>query len=233
MKNIFSILFLLIANFSFGQTYTLSDDSLSVTVPFSDVQGDPYYTLGILNYLTNNTPDTVNSTWQRSVLYLTTGWTTYVCDPSLCHGETTNYADFVFAPDSNALVYVDFKPNEIPGYGVVKVVFSKTGVPSDFAEGTFVGIVEPGSGTVSIEKLIEIKLFPNPANDNLIIVSATELFSSSLEIYDMLGKKMYANVKREGATIFSIDVDSFSKGIYLLNIKLKDGSSINKQFAKN
>ena len=55
-------------------------------------------------------------------------------------------------------------------------------------------------------------VFPNPANDKFII-SASDQTISNIEIFDILGKKIYS--QPHGNTI---DVSSFSKGLYLLKV---------------
>ncbi len=233
MKRITSALLLLISSFSFAQTYTLSADTFSVTVPFTDVQTDQFYVLGVDAELTNTTPDTVASNWIRNVQYLTSGWTTSLCDPEACWGDATNTENFNFLPNATSPVIVDFKPNQLSGYGVVKVTFRKQGNNFDNVEGTFIGRVDPGSGVSSVEKLQDIKLFPNPAKDKLIIATTTSMLPVSIEVFDVLGKKINATINKDGDNIFSVDVVNLKGGFYFLRMKLKNGSIVTRQFTKD
>ena len=237
MNKIFLFLFLISTNFLFAQTqstsYTLSDDSFSVAVPFSDVQADQYYVLGVDGVLANNTSDSVASNWIRTVQYLTTGWTTSVCDPIFCYGESTNTADFVFLPDTSANIRVDFSPHQLSGYGVVKVNFRKQGSISDFVEGTFIGRVDAENGISTVEKLQGIKLFPNPAKDKIIIVTTSLMLPVSIEVYDILGKKINSAIVNEGENIFSADITTLKGGFYFLRMKLSNGSVVTRQFTKS
>lgn len=237
MNKIFSLLFLLNANFLFAQTqstsYTLSNDSFSVTVPFSVALADQYYVLVVDAHLTNNTQNSVSSNWIRTIQYLTPGWTTAVCDPNLCSGDGVNTADFVFQADTTALIHVNFTPNQISGYGIVKVAFRNQGNVFDKVDGTFIGIVDAGNGVSSIEKLDGIKLFPNPVKDKLMIIATSNMPLNVIEVYDVLGKKINTMVSKVGDNLFSVDMNALKSGFYFLRMKLTDGTIVTRKFTKN
>lgn len=237
MNKIILIFLLLNVNFLFAQTqstsYTLSDDSFSVTVPFSVALADQFYVLAVDGHLTNNTQNSVSSNWIRTIQYLTTGWSTAVCDPNLCSGDGVNTADFVFQADTTALIHVNFTPNQISGYGIVKVAFRNQGNAFDKVEGTFIGIVDAGNGVSSIEKLKGIKFFPNPANEKYIIAAESSMNPKSIEVFDLLGNRINTTISDEGENLFSINLNNFINGFYFLRIKLSDGSVITRKFTKN
>ena len=83
--------------------------------------------------------------------------------------------------------------------------------------------------TTSISKLPSLNhvaLFPNPATDKLYVQNiSNELINASIEFYDVTGLKVYSGeLKNE------IDLSSFSKGIYFVQIKTPNGEAgiINK-----
>lgn len=65
------------------------------------------------------------------------------------------------------------------------------------------------------EKKIEFKIFPNPAENKIQILSDKELEKSSYEIFDVLGKKVTEGIFVGG----SIDINSLEKGVYILSIE--------------
>ena len=73
--------------------------------------------------------------------------------------------------------------------------------------------------TIANTTFAELTVFPNPVIDNLHI--NTKMINS-IEIYSVLGKKM--SFKTDNIT-HTIDVSSFEKGIYFLNIKNQKGKS--------
>ena len=76
----------------------------------------------------------------------------------------------------------------------------------------------PQDNSVQSIKNNHINIFPNPV-DNIMTVSSLDNTISRVEIYDNLGRKVYSQTYKE-----TIDVSSFSKGLYLLK-----AYSINEQ----
>ena len=76
---------------------------------------------------------------------------------------------------------------------------------------------------------INIRIFPNPANDNIYINSSVDLTTTTYTIYDNLGRKTSIGTIKPKDDF--IDVSSLTKGIYILNIS----GEINKtlRFFKN
>ena len=70
-----------------------------------------------------------------------------------------------------------------------------------------------------IEKTTEV--YPNPAKDNLNIVSYAELINS-VEVYNLSGQKVLS--KKVNATTTRINTNSLSKGVYIVDIKSKVSS---------
>lgn len=71
----------------------------------------------------------------------------------------------------------------------------------------------------------DLKVYPNPVDDKLII--ETDIFIKEINIYNIVGIKLYSN---EG-NVDSVDMTDFSSGVYFVNIKT-DNTEITKQFIK-
>lgn len=71
-------------------------------------------------------------------------------------------------------------------------------------------------------------LFPNPATE-YIVVSLPEniLTPCSIEIVDMMGKKMYSKTNQTG-NVSTIDLRTFSKGIYFLTVVCQEKKQTKK-----
>mgnify|MGYP002628082899 CR=1 FL=1 len=99
-------------------------------------------------------------------------------------------------------------------------------------------VVKPSSTELSVctpnsleeEKLdIEISLFPNPA-DNQVIVSWNKAITARVIVTDTQGRKVY-DTQLNSAQRFIINVSEYQSGIYLLHIQREEGS-ITKSFSK-
>jgi uncharacterized repeat protein (TIGR03803 family) len=90
------------------------------------------------------------------------------------------------------------------------------------------------SVTTSVDKLIvnseKLKVYPNPVNSVLTVEVKSEklIVNSIVEIYNVLGEKVYAqNLKlAQGENSFTFDVSGFSSGVYLLQINTADGVGV-------
>lgn len=71
----------------------------------------------------------------------------------------------------------------------------------------------------------EITLFPNPNNGQFTIQSSMESGKLSVEIYNMLGEKVYSQFNIQNPA-FSIDLSSQPNGIYLYRVSSTDESLV-------
>ena len=76
------------------------------------------------------------------------------------------------------------------------------------------------TSTASIEdKTIEFSVFPNPANDLLIIqINGLNEVDLNVELYDLSGKSVAKNKILQGSTISYFDVSTIYSGIYFLRV---------------
>ena len=79
-----------------------------------------------------------------------------------------------------------------------------------------------------LSKTIDISIFPNPAFDEIKIVSQEFHEIKSMEITNLLGSKMMTIKGYQNR----IDVSSLSKGMYVITTRFSDGSSLSKKIIK-
>jgi len=70
----------------------------------------------------------------------------------------------------------------------------------------------------------KIKVFPNPANNQLTIVKQDQLINGQLQLYDVLGKSVFSTIVSNKKS-YSIDLSMFSEGTYFLNYMPYDSKS--------
>ena len=76
-------------------------------------------------------------------------------------------------------------------------------------------------------------IYPNPANENIIITLHESVNSASMEIYTVTGHKLYSTQLKNNKTIFNIsDFGINNKGIFLINIKTENALGILKLIVK-
>lgn len=79
------------------------------------------------------------------------------------------------------------------------------------------------------------QLFPNPASDMLQVVDQQKAFSgiASIEIRDLQGKLLQAQVPQAGMQIQQISLKEVAAGMYVVEVKGKDGGKIGLRLVKN
>jgi len=78
---------------------------------------------------------------------------------------------------------------------------------------------------------ISFSMAPNPTTSNLTLVMPSTLAKASVEIYDMLGRKIFESNIIE-SNFATIDVSAWNSGVYLVNIS-NGASSQSKRFIKH
>lgn len=90
------------------------------------------------------------------------------------------------------------------------------------------------SSSISIETIDNIKLYPNPVSDVLNYEFEIEYpEKGNVKIYSILGqmlKEFKVNHKLSAGTV---DISSFSKGVYLFELNIEGKQKITKQFIVN
>ena len=99
--------------------------------------------------------------------------------------------------------------------------FTKTGTTSNFLAGS--PIVTGTNCAVlsneSFEVANNIKIYPNPTNGIFAIETQED---STVEVFDMIGKKVYSNKVSVGSS--TIDLSNYTNGIYLLTVTNQKGN---------
>ena len=74
----------------------------------------------------------------------------------------------------------------------------------------------------------KLTIYPNPANDNLILMSNTQI--SKAQIYDTTGREIvhYNNISNN-----NIDINFLSKGAYFIKAEDNNGNMTTAKFIKN
>ena len=97
-------------------------------------------------------------------------------------------------------------------YSVKLTVTNEMGETFSTVKENFINIQYVGIGTTIADTF---KYYPNPAKDVLNIESVNDL--TSIRIYNVSGQAVYSNYKM-GAILQSIDISSFDKGVYFMEL---------------
>jgi predicted extracellular nuclease len=73
--------------------------------------------------------------------------------------------------------------------------------------------------------------FPNPSNGGDVIIKGTD-FITSVEVYNLIGKQIYATETSGRRGDFMLNVDAWNTGLYLVTINFKNGSKATKKLIR-
>jgi hypothetical protein len=202
-----------------AQTYSISP---AKTVSFTAVLNN--ITIKDI-YQVNTGNSTIAIVWEKISIAGTNDWQYSMCDLGTCHsdvpaGPTTMST---VAAGSSGFLGINVDPGNTPGSSVVKVLVYQSGFRPNADTLTWY-ISTPPVGIEEIFANAGIKIFPNPAINNLNIdIANSDL--TNIMITDACGRMILNTSLISGLN--SIDVSSLAKGFYMLNIQTKD-----KQFYK-
>jgi hypothetical protein len=79
-------------------------------------------------------------------------------------------------------------------------------------------------------ELSPISVYPNPVADKILIQSPQQF--NEVAVYSARGQLMYKQTSLSTNNIF-LDINNFKPGIYILNVKMNDGTCVNSKLVKN
>jgi len=80
-----------------------------------------------------------------------------------------------------------------------------------------------------------MKLYPNPATDNLsVAISSNEHANADLTIVNLMGQVMYSDnvALNEGNNLLNVNISNLTPGVYMINIRTNKGTSTQKLIVK-
>ena len=95
-------------------------------------------------------------------------------------------------------------------------------------------VYEPKSSTTSTRTPEELpallQLWPNPASTRLEVSAQAQVDLAQIRVYDLLGRPQYQAAVSGQAISTSIDLSTWPKGLYLLELRAQNGARKMEQF---
>ncbi len=220
MKRILLSFLVLISSLTiYAQTLTFSSDT-TTAIGTADL-------IEIVAYgfvYNNNSTDSIEVAWERVVENVPTGWDgTAICDKINCWFQSVSASPqtFYIPANGNSRFDVHFYPAFIPGNGTVHL---KVWAVGDSANTAVTGVYkataeEPVSADFASEN-DKIRIYPNPARDHILIRNLPANQFSTIEIYNIFGRRMLSFSQPSGrdSIVQKFDIGSLPKGIYMVRV---------------
>lgn len=207
--------------------------NITLDPSYKEVDGDPADLTEVHITLQNN-GETQAMSWMRMVNDVADGWTSSVCDYNLCWSPNSDEPGYYFdaVGGTSGTVYVkfdarnfhdgDFDP--VPGCGTVEIVFySVTDSANYNALGVFharLGVEEADCTTALVSPSIDnsFAVYPNPAVNDLNVVASFSAHIETIEIINIVGKKMQEVKWNSASGKMNFDITSLPQGIYFVRL---------------
>ena len=170
----------------------------------SDVPGFDYYNIdsevkGTIRFKGGaSTPELVSTSFAAPNQAVDKIWTVIVNDDGSYSFETKNQGRYLYHADDNSMTH------------------------SSSTDDRSKWLVESKTLSIPNQEFVKssIKIYPNPAKDRFTIMLENSNGIKNIEIYNILGKRIYQ--KKPNGGILVVENDRFTKGVYLVKVISKD-----------
>ncbi len=142
----------------------------------------------------------------------------------IINGSTGSQIDHLFDGPADEWIRDTVPVNLVEGVNTIEIGYSWGWMTFDYIELPF----ERPPLATSIAVSSSLKVFPNPAKENLYISNIVGLATAN--VFNLQGQKVLS--VDLGAEENSIDISELEKGLYLLTIHIESGERITKKFIK-
>jgi hypothetical protein len=73
-----------------------------------------------------------------------------------------------------------------------------------------------------------LNIYPNPASDVLTVSSSMRYAVSSIEIFNLLGEKIYNTPITDNRLPVTINIADFPSGVYVVRVRMEKGVAVSK-----
>ena len=226
-----------------GKVYMLYTSTLEY--PYMYTAGTQYYrgvfaTVSNDNGTTWNDQDNVSWLSYNRDLYWVDWVTTELMGELYTENETESMWPVMAPKSANGnlfmMWYADYIPGNVGGFASSEMYIFGYSIPKNDigvfnnCQEVYQNLWNIGDG-IQDNSLSEMKMFPNPTNNNVTIgLLSKETSNGNLTVTNMMGQIIFSDniAINNGQNQYKIDVSSFGSGFYLVNIKTKTGSSTQK-----
>ena len=172
----------------------------------------------------NNSADTAYVVWRRFE-DIPVEWTSAVCDGNVCYPVEVDIPIeyFTIEPGGNDPLEVHFYPDNFPGNGTVTIkAWDMRDSAGTVITGTYKGTAEEVTSSASSvpQENDKIRIYPNPAKDYILIKNLPEKEVSTVEVYNIFGRRMlsFSQAANNTDTVQKFEINTLTKGIYMIRV---------------
>lgn len=210
------------ADISFAQSYSLvPNDSINITGMMEDLQ-----TLSIQQQ--NNSTDTLQLKWKKVSESVPALWEASVCDNQVCYTSLVDSGSMnPIYPADYGFLLLHITPHVNYGTAVIRYEVWDINTPLLRDTLTYILTVNNTSGIAEAESKNAFSIFPNPAKENINILSNLQTGFRFL-ITDVSGKEIQNGISKTNT--ISVSTENLQNGVYTVSIFSENQIINTKQF---
>lgn len=173
----------------------------------------------------NTAASTKKFVWRRTIIAMTNGWQSLVCDSKGCWASTVNDApeQIELAPNATSNIDAYIRPNHISGAATIEIKVYEVGNETNAITGRY--LFSTTTSTKDAGKSgIGVKVFPNPVTDYFSIQDDNEVVER-IVVYNMIGRavKNYStNVNNNN----KYNLNDLPEGLYIVRLLNSRGATV-------
>jgi hypothetical protein len=169
----------------------------------------------------NTSAVTKKFTWTRSILSLTSGWTTQVCDSKGCWIPSVGSApeQIELTPNATSNLDVYIRPEKKQGAATIEVKVFEVGNESNTVTGRYLFSTTTRAKETNVNN--NIRIYPNPTVDYFQLTDDDGV--DKVVIYNIIGRQIRSYKVTDNA---KYNVNDLPEGLYIIRLLTANGSTV-------
>jgi hypothetical protein len=171
----------------------------------------------------NTSMTTKKFVWKRTIVSMTNGWQSLVCDAQGCWNSNVNDApeQITVAPNSTSNIDAYIRPNRIAGSATIEIKVYEFGNEANAITGRY--LFSTATSTKDVRNNTGIKIYPNPATDYFSIQDDYDVVDRVV-VYNMIGRavKNYTNTNTNN----KFTLGDLPEGLYIIRLLNARGATV-------
>jgi hypothetical protein len=222
-KNILSQLSLILAFASFLSLNLTSQVTVSITPATVNMGVNTALDETIAKASMRNTSSvTKRFTWQRTIVNITPGWTTLVCDSQGCWTAAQNTApdpiELMAGQSGNLDAYI--RPARLAGSATIDIKVTEIGNTANTATVRYVFSTSTAVKNLRADDNL-LRVYPNPSVDHFSLPDNSGV--SRVVVYNIIGRQVKSYAVQDGQRYNVADIPD---GIYIVRLLGANGATL-------
>lgn len=173
----------------------------------------------------NTSTSTKKFVWKRTIIAMTSGWQSLVCDSKACWAAAVNDApeQIELAPNATSILDVYIRPNRIFGAATIEVKVYEVGNEANAVTGRYLFTTTTATKDVG-KNNTGVKVYPNPATDYFSIQDEYDVVERVV-VYNMIGRVM-KNYMTTNNTSNRYTLNDLPEGLYIIRLLNSRGGTV-------